>query len=227
MAPVILRHTLGVYMQPYQQASQEIQRQGEMPIRAAKAGAGLALGAASSFAGSQIFQRIAPFLSQYIPQNIARKGFEKIDPRFGEFFDLAEKHGQTFESAKQFIADKASEAMGEQETKDDRNIIQKYSPELFQTLEWFIKQGFSPAQAAIDMRLTEDSKVLNLISQMEKDYKQDWPSIVESVFGQAGVQKKPSMDIAEAGNAQMMSGQRSGNMFNQALVNKVQKALSS
>jgi len=196
-------------MQPYQQASQEIQRQGEMPIRAAKAGAGLALG----FAGSQIFQRVAPFLSQYIPQNIARKGIEKIDPRFGEFFDLAEKHGQTFEAAKQFIADKASEAMGEQETKDDRNVIQKYSPEIFQTLEWLIKQGFSPAQAAIDMRSHEDNKVKNLISQMEKDYKQDWPSIVESVFGQAGVQKPAQQ-------------QQKGGMSDQDLIAKLQQALS-
>lgn len=201
------------FYQPHQEASQEFQRQSTVPSRSLKTAANIGLGVAT---GSTILNRALPFFSKFIPQNIALKGLSRVNPTMGKFISASEEQGFDPQEIYDFMENKLKEGIGQQEeteAKDERNLIQKYSPEIFQTLEYLIKQGLSPAQAALDIRQHEDSKVKNLISQMEKDYKQDWPSIVESVFGQAGVQKPAQQ-------------QKQGGMSDQDLIAKLQQALS-
>lgn len=171
-------------MQPYQEASQEIRRQGEMPLKIAKgaAGAGATVGAAALGAG---IGRVIPFLSKYVPQDLAIKGLNKIDPRFGKFIQTALDAGESFEGVKEFIGGKIEEEQSP--TKQNGNIIEQYSPNLFQYMKDLMGKGSSPIDAAAKARKFLDKKQQDIISKMEKDHKTDWSSIVQSVFGGQGM----------------------------------------
>lgn len=86
-------------LQPYQEATQEIKRQGELPYKAAKALGPAVLGGIS-------LGRVLPLLNKLVPADIARKGLEAIDSRFGKFFKKAELNGTSFEEAREFIKQK-------------------------------------------------------------------------------------------------------------------------
>lgn len=176
-------------MDPYQRTAQEMKRQSEGPKRFAKqaVGAAAAVGA-SSF--SPMLARIAPFLSEYIPQDLAIKGLSKIHPKFGEFVKTAFDKGYDFGEVKDFLGEQVKESQGqgeEEPAKQNGNVIEQYSPNLFQYMKDLIGQGSSPLDAAAKARKFLDKKEQDIISKMEKDHKTDWSSIVESVFGGQGM----------------------------------------
>ncbi len=176
-------------MQPYQQASEEIQRQQSAPGRIAKGIATSALGFAG---GNAAFNRIAPFLSKYIPEPLAIKGLSKLDPKMAGFISSSIGQGFSFSNIRDFLGNK-----GEQEAaRENKNIIQKYSPGLHQYISDLIKQGSSPIDAANKAKKFLGKKEQDTITKIEKDYKSDWLSIVESIFGkgdiaQQGMQEQP------------------------------------
>lgn len=184
-------------MQPYQQASEEIRRQGELPLTAAKKAGSLALTGGSAFIGGKLgglaFEKVAPFLSKYIPQDLAIKGLNKIDPRFGKFFSKAMGAGKSFDEAKDFIASKMDDETKneveseDQSTTENRNIIQKYSPELHELISQKVKGGMKPGTIALSLLKGKDQKFKDVIGKIVKDYKTDWISLVESLYGGSGI----------------------------------------
>lgn len=177
-------------MQPYQQASEEYTRQSGLPGQAIKKIAGTAIGIAG---GGAVLNRVLPFLNKNIPTELARKGLERIDPRFGKFINGAVNNGQTVEGAMDFIKNKIAPEEEQKSAKQDRNIIEQYSPELFQFLNEHIKKGNTPLQAAGLARLASNSnKFEKIIKKIEEDHKTPWSSIIESVFGTGQTAQPPS-----------------------------------
>lgn len=169
-------------MQPYQQATDEIRKQGEIPLRAIKSAASVAGGLAGASALGSGVSRVLPLLSQYLPEDLATKGLSKIDPRFGTFIDKAKSAGQSFDQIKEFIADKAMN--GDEKQPEGKNIIQKYSDSLHQYLVEMINTGLSPREASIKVKkFVGPGKSMDAIKQIEKDYKTDFSDVVESIFG--------------------------------------------
>jgi hypothetical protein len=204
-------------MEPYQLASEENRRQGEFPITAAKKAGSLALTGATAYAGGKLaglsFEKIAPFLSKYIPQDLAIKGLNKIDPRFGKFFSKAMSAGKSFDEAKDFISGKMDEetekeVKGEsQAPKENRNIIQKYSPELHEFLSQKIKAGMKPGTIALSLLKGKgNEKFKDVIGKIVKDYKTDWISLVESLYG-GGNSEQPQSQAALQPQQPQMQGQ--------------------
>ncbi len=208
-------------MQPYQEASREIQRQGEAPITALKtagavAGSGLAL------------KRVLPFLSKYIPQDFAIKGLSKVDPRFGTFINKALNEGADIDEVKDFIKSKVApqeeeeepEAAQGQNPKDARNIIEQYDPELHTYLRQKIKAGESPIKAGTQA-LTH-GRFKRAIDKLTKDHKAQWADILQSVYG-AGQgnpqQAQPPQQTAPQQQAQPGPQQNQG-----ALLQAIQQA---
>jgi hypothetical protein len=180
-------------MQPYQEASQEIKRQGELPFtilkKAGNIATSAALGGAALSGGSSILKKALPFLNKYIPENLAIKGLSKINPAFGKFINKAKEGGKSFDEIKEFITEQLGEAKQETENenqpeKDNRNIIEQYSPELHGYILDQIKKGMSPLQAADSSNFLQKHK--DIIKKITKDHKAPWSSIVESTYGQAG-----------------------------------------
>lgn len=143
------------------------------------------LGGAGIAAGG--LAKIAPFLSEYISEDMALKGISKVMPTVGKFLKSGITQGLTLGSGLEFLKENISKPAPSQ-----KNIIQKYSPELFQEISDLIQKGNAPIQAGANAH----KKHKKVIQQIEKDYQTDWLELVESIFGKG--------DIAQQG----MQGQQ-------------------
>jgi hypothetical protein len=159
-------------MQPYQQASEESNRQSYRPFQAA---ATAAIPAAKSLMGG----KIASMLSKYIPANLAMKGLSKIDPRLGKFASLAQEAGHSFDEVKGFIGEKIQGS--EEPAKQAKNIIEQESPELHQFVLDEIKKGRKPIEAAALAQ--NDKRFADIVKKLMKKHKTSWSKIIEGIFG--------------------------------------------
>lgn len=159
-------------MEPFELESQAARKQALAPFNALKTGVSLA-------AGAGIVNKIAPFLSKFLPENLAIKGLNKLDSRFGKFINNCLKNGYNFDEVRDFIGDKVSEE--EEPAKQNGNIIQQYSPELNQFMDQEIKKGRKPIEAGAIAQ--NDKRFSNIIEKLSKDHKTPWSSIIESIFG--------------------------------------------
>ena len=148
-------------MQPYQKAGREIQRQADAPGKFAKTAAL----AAPALAGSgAALSRILPLLSEFVPVNLASKGLEKIDSRFGKFIHGAMGAGHTMDEVMGFIKEKVG-GNDSKKAPDQRSIIEQYSPELNQFIQQQIQQGRTALEAGAMAQL--DKKFQGAIKKME------------------------------------------------------------
>jgi len=195
-------------MIPYREASQEVQKQTERPLKFAAAAASLALPGV----GAGIASRVIPFLSQYIPEELAIKGLSKVDPRFGQFISKSLSEGKSFQEVKDFIKEKIQGSEESQENpKESRGIIEQYSPELKQFIMQEIQKGRSPIQAGAVAQA--QGKFNDIISKMSKDHKIPFSSILETDFGVEG---------QEPANQQQKGGQ--GQQALMAILQKIQQS---
>ncbi len=213
-------------MIPYREAGRAVREEGERPIRALQSAASLGLGAVgltgASAAGATLMKRALPLLSKYIPQDLAIKGLSKLDPRFGKFIKNAMNDGHEFDEIKDFIEEKGTSDLEKMEKpKEERNIIEKYAPSIYQEMKDLIGNGVSPLDAARKMknRLGADS---NSIKQMEKDYKTDWFNIVESVFGKGDMAQQAPQEQQMQEPQQGQGGQ--GQQALMAILQKIQQS---
>jgi hypothetical protein len=169
-------------MQPYQEESTAIKKQGELPFTAAKTASYLAPAiGAGAVAGSQLLKRVAPFLSSYLPENLAIKGLSKLDPRLGKFIQTAQANGQTWGEIKDFIGSKFQQEEKVQPAKEKRNIIEMESPELHQFIEQNLKGGRKLLESGALAQ--NDKKFSNIVKKLEKQHKTPWSQILQSVYG--------------------------------------------
>jgi hypothetical protein len=172
-----------MYRNPHEEASEDIKRRGEAFGNAVSTVGGIAAGGTlvGSLGGSAIAKKVLPLLSKYIPQNLMLKGLSKIDTRLGKFAENAMRAGNDVEEVRDFIGDKFKPP---EPPKDDRNIIQQYSPELFQFLEKEVGSGRPVLEAGA---IAETSgKFKSAIQKMIKDHKTPFSNILQSVFGGQG-----------------------------------------
>ena len=204
-------------MQPYQEASEAIQKRREAPGQFLKKAA---IAAPSILGGGAIINRIMPLLNEFIPPNIASKGLEKIDSRFGKFIQGAIGNGSTMDEVMSFIKEKVGGAQEKQQAPNQQSIIEQYSPELFQFLTGEIQKGRQPIEAGA---LAETSgKFKKAIADMVKDHKAPFSSILESVFGGGQMaQKQPQQQPQQTQQPQQGQGNN-----DQALMAALQKILS-
>lgn len=181
-------------MQPYQEATEEVRRQGEIPLKAAQTAGSIGATAATAYLSGGVINRVLPFLSKYIPEDLVKKGLSKIDPRYGRFIDKALGEGKTIEEVKEFIGQKIQGEQKSKPAKEKRNIIEQYSPELHQFLEQEIKKGRKPIEAGALAQ--NDKRFSSAISKMSKDHKTNWSSIIDSVYG-IGETAQPQQEIQE------------------------------
>lgn len=210
-------------MQPYQEAGDTTRNSGESALNTLKyAGAG-AIGTAGAAAGRSIVSRMIPLLSSYIPESLAKKGLEKISPKFGQFIQKAEDEGYDFNEIRDFFTQKLKKDEEQQQpAKQDRNIIEQYSPELHQFILGEIKNGRSPLQAGAlaTMERTGSKGFKKEIEKITKDHKVPWATILETVYG-AGEQAQKGQDVEQE---QGMQQRGKGEASLMAMIQNLQKA---
>jgi hypothetical protein len=211
-------------MQPYQAASDAIKRQkdepGELLKKAAVAGAGLA-------AAGPLAARILPLLSEFIPAGLAAKGLSKVDPRLGKFIQGATDNGYPIGEAIGYLKDKFSGASEKQEpAKENRNILEQYSPELYQLILGLVQNGQSPIAAAT--AAAKSGKYSKEIAQIQKDHKTGLGAIVQSIFGggQMAQQQQSKAAVYPQQSQQQQQQAQGGANSDQALLAALEKILT-
>ena len=137
--------------------------------------------------GASAFTKVLPFLSEHIPLDMAIKGISKVSPKVGDFLRRGQESGLDLKEGLEFIKEKISG--NKPNLPEEKNAIQMHSQKLFDSIEEMINQGLSPMEAA--SKISSDKNSQSTIKQMEKEYKADWYSIVESIFGRGDSAKRP------------------------------------
>lgn len=179
-------------MIPYRKATDSLIKQHERPAKLLKTAASIGL----TGAGAALASKALPFLSEYIPSELAMKGLSKVSPKLGKFVQEGLSLGKSFDEIKEFVGSQLSPALqNEQEQKP--NILQQYSPELFGFIQEEVKKGRTPMQGAGLAKLS--GKFGQVIKQMENDHKMPYSSIIESVFGEEEPQQpsQPQQQMAQ------------------------------
>ena len=197
-------------MNPYEKTAKEMKRQSEGPQRFAKSALGVASAAgAATFA--PVLARAAPFLSEYIPQDLAMKGLSKVHPKLGSFVKQAMDSGYDFSEAKDFLGDQIKQS--QEPAKQDKNIIEQESPELHSFIDQAIRAGRKPIEAAAIAQ--NDKRFGSIIQKLMKAHKTPWSSIIESSYGngemaQPTQQQAPGASPEQAPNfsGQQQQGQQ-------------------
>jgi hypothetical protein len=161
------------------------------------------LGAASM--GAKGLSKILPFLSEYIPVDLAYKGINKVMPGVGTFLKDGMKQGLSLKSGLDFIKEQVSQSQQNEQAKKKGNIIEQYSPELLQFMSQLIQKGANPLEAASKAQMS--SKFLKPIQNMVKDHKVPFFSIVESIFGNGKTAQPDQMD------SEIMNPQQANEVF--------------
>jgi hypothetical protein len=204
-------------MNPYEKTASEMKRQSEGPKQFAKTAiaAGSVVGAA---AFAPILSKIAPFLSEFIPEDLAIKGLSKINPRVGKFVSDALNGGYDFREIKDFLGEQIDQAKSQEPARQGRNIIEQESPELFTFLDQAIRAGRNPIEAAAIAQ--NDKRFKPVIEKLMKTHKTPWSSIIEGIFG-SGETAQPGQAPVPQPNPQ--SGQ--GSQALMAILSKINQRL--
>ena len=156
-------------MIPYKEASDEIRRQGELPVKAFGTGLGMAAG----------LTQIMPFLSSYIPEELTIKGISKINKQLGGFVKNALKSGRSLEEVKSFIKEKAEST----EKQGARSFsIKENSPLLAEEIQSTISRGYNPLQAAA--LFSNHSKFKKDIKNIERQSNRKIEDLIAEEFGE-------------------------------------------
>ncbi len=167
-----------------------------------------AIGSAAAIGTGGAAARVIPFLSKFLTPDIAMKGLSKVSPKIADFLQRGQSMGLNVQDGLQYLRDsiepkQESQQAQSQPAKENRNIIEQYSPNLFQYIKDLISQGNKPVEAAIKAKkfLTEgESK--KAISQIEKDHKTKFEDIVQSIFGNEAVNQAPQQNVQQQPNPQ-------------------------
>lgn len=161
-------------MQPYQQASEEHNRQALRPVEAAASVAGIGLKGA-------IGGRVMSMLNKYVPSSLMAKGLNKIDPRLGKLMYLGQESGHSTEDIAQFITGKMRTFEPKEVPKQEKNIIEQESPELHSFLDQEIRGGRKPIEAAALAQ--NDKRFSDVVKKLMQKHKTPWSKIIESIYG--------------------------------------------
>jgi protein-tyrosine-phosphatase len=182
-------------MQPYQTASEEINRQAQAPLKTLKK-------VGSLIGGAAIAGRILPFLSKHIPGELMRKGLSKIEPRLGKFVEGAINNGYDIEEVRNFMSEKFSPK--EQEEPQENPIAKQAKdfetnyPDIIQALMSHINNGQSPEAAAAILK--QSTPFSQKIKKIEKETGKNFVDFILEMMGgnQSSQMQQPQQMQAQA-----------------------------
>lgn len=169
-------------MQPYQKATEAIKEHQRLPAKIAKFG--LPLAGAALAKGT--LKRILPFLSEHIDPEMSVKGVSKADPRLGNAMQHALDIGYPQDQINEHVRSSIEpEEIKQEPAKQNKNIIEQYSPELHQYILEKVQKGETPLAAATKATLdnTLGKKFKEVLEKISKQHKTPWHNIIESIYG--------------------------------------------
>ena len=142
--------------------------------------------AATTAVGVGLAGKILPLLSSYVPEDLALKGISKLAPKIGDFLKRGVSLGLGLREGLDYL--KKELEPKENIQPEQKNIIEKHSPDLHNFIKDLIQKGRSPVEAGALAQLQgKDTRGFNsIINQIIKAANAPWSAIVESVYGPEG-----------------------------------------
>jgi len=213
---------MSAYLRPDEKSANAQVRRAETAQNALNSGV-------SAIAGAYGLSQVMPFLSEYVPENLAFKGISKVFPPLGKFLKQGMEEGLTLKSGLDYVRGEASK----EQAKESKNIIEQYSPELHQFIQEQIKKGISPLQAgAIAQAGIKGKNFESAIKKMVKDHKTDFSTILQTIYGQGqqaqqqAPQQQQQAPIQQQVQGQPQQGQQGNAKWDQ-IANTLQTLLKS
>lgn len=170
-------------------------------------------------AGGPLASKIMPFLSKYVPVDLAIKGISKINPKIGEFLKKGQSMGLNVEEGFDFVKEKLGGDKQNTRAEEKRNIIQQYSPELHSFISEEVKKGRSPIEAGALAQVHDKFK--KVIKKLTDDHKTDFQSILSTIYGEA--QSAQPSNVQEPQNPQTQQQPGSGQQALMSILQKIQQ----
>ncbi len=206
-------------MRPDEQASMaEIERH-KSKNQMIKKGLSLAGRAAGAALGAGVSSKVMPFLSEYIPTDLALKGISKVAPKMGDFLKRGMEQGLNLKEGLDYIKSRFESPNEQSQAKDQRTIVEQYSPELHQFMEQEIKGGRRPIEAGALAQ--NDKRFEKIIKKMSEDHKTPWSKILEGVYGAGETSQTQQQQPQPQQQAQQPGGGQEALM---AILQKLQQA---
>jgi hypothetical protein len=175
-------------MQPHQKSAEAIRSGEEYPFQLLKNAGLTAIGGGAAAVGKKavgsIIPAVASMLSEYIPENLSRKGLSKIDPRFKGFIDGSLENGYSYEDTIKFIGGKISKS--DSSNQDPLKFFQTNYSNLSGALSKIMDNG-QPLDAAAAI-LKNNSLFSKDIKKLEKETGKNFVDYVMELFGGQGKQ---------------------------------------
>jgi hypothetical protein len=120
--------------------------------------------------------RAAPFLSEFIPADLAMKGLKKVAPKVHDFLKEGMEMGLNEKEGFDFLRDKFNQE------QEGPNIIRQYDPMLDELLRYLMdNKNLTPRQAAAHAEL--EPKLKDVIAKIRKDFKtKHFSEVVERAY---------------------------------------------
>jgi hypothetical protein len=212
------------YLRPDEMAAEsEIERAKQRDFnlkRGVKTAVGLGTAA---IGGLGLSSKVLPFLNKYITPELAMKGINKVAPKIGQFLETGIKQGLNLQDGLNFIKDNMQGQSQIEHAKEQRNIIEQYSPELHQFMTQEIQKGRSPIEAAALAQ--NNKKFADVIKKLSKTHKANWSAIVESIYGGGQMAQQPPQAQPIQQQPTQPQGQQQGPSGDDALLAAIDKIL--
>ncbi len=131
--------------------------------------------------GAGIATKLAPFLSSHIPTDLAIKGINKISPQLGSVLKKGMGLGLSIQDGLKYVEENLQKKKQEDTEPEKQNILEQYSPELFNFINGEIQKGRSLLETVSMANTLEKFKPI--IKKLTEDHKTPFANIVQSIFG--------------------------------------------
>ena len=180
------------FLRPDERASLETIEKAKERDKAVKTTAKTAIGLGTAAIGGGVGAKILPFLSEYIPMDLAVKGISKVSPKIGDFLKRGMSQGLDIKEGLNFVKDsitkpqEAKQAPAVETPKETPfDLLGKYSPKLAEYFRSQLQKGEKPGI----VRLLAQQDFPNEVKQIEKDHKRSFKEVINDLFeGKAPIQ---------------------------------------
>jgi hypothetical protein len=172
-------------LRPDEEAAEEKIRKSQRSSGLVKSGVSAVLGAGVGAAGLKMASKIAPFLSEHIPLDLAVKGISKLSPQIGNFLKKGRDMGLDIKEGLNLLKDKVQPKEEEPKKKTNQQVdIGQYSPDLQAFIEHWLSQGEEPATAAAVAKNvpSNQAKFKAAIDKIEADTGEDFIELVGQMY---------------------------------------------
>ncbi len=193
------------YLRPDEQVTEsEIEKSKTRDSRT-KSVLSTAANAATGIVGGSMALKVLPFLSEYIPLEIAKKGIDKIAPKIGKFLDHGISQGLSLQSGLDYLKSEFIPEEGKEKRKEKKaNEIGQVSQDLQDFIEQQVQAGKSPDHAAATAMIKPE--FMEVTQQIEKQTGKPFPTSIRELYEGKAVNQGQSK-AALQGQPDQMQGQ--------------------